>query len=421
MTTRTIPVGTEVAPTAEAELVVAADLSNDPYIPVVSLSNAPEATATPFIEDSAGVGGIPVVTVTAQHILEPEINVESSGTLTNAVATPTSAPTSRAEFLSATVFKKTASASLGISLVAGNDGAIYISKLQPDNPLANSPLRVGDKLLSVNNQSCADLNHHMAASLLRKVEGTVTVLVQNVGGDANLVETMIEKPKQDATVGISVARGIRGTLVVTKVAADGLFAHSLVNTGDKVISINNVSCNQLNPRGAVDVIGKAPRYVTFLTRTLSETGVVVAVSDAPTRMATNYDSPTSRADMVSASEVLVLALDLCRRDIVLLLLIALGNSIFVLLQDQRDRECVCKVLGIALVVFAVIIVVAVISVRDNRSSCDPTVSYCFDCNTVDVCEFGGYSGGQCCYQWVDTCDNDCNQLRSDSLLSSYGV
>jgi hypothetical protein len=93
---------------------------------------------------------------------------------------------------------------------------------------------------------------------------------------------MVEKPDADSIVGIGVKRNARGSLEVSKVSADGLFAHSLVNIGDRVISINNVGCNQLDPIAALDIIRDCPSYITLLTETQHETGVVLAAaSDGP--------------------------------------------------------------------------------------------------------------------------------------------
>jgi hypothetical protein len=97
-----------------------------------------------------------------------------------------------------------------------------------------------------------------------------------VGGDPKRIETMVVKPDANSIMGIGVKRNARGSLEFSKVFAGGLFAHSLVNIGDRVISINKIGCNQLDPITALDIIRES--YITLLTETQHETAVVLAAA-----------------------------------------------------------------------------------------------------------------------------------------------
>jgi membrane-associated protease RseP (regulator of RpoE activity) len=232
----------------------------------VSISGAPEATATAtaIIEDYADESSNHIVSATAEPI--------QTASNTNAV-TPAG---DRAEFLSVTFMKKIAETILGIGLREQSDGSKFVAKLGTGGFLAQSPLRVGDKVLSINGKNCADFDRGATIQLLRQLVGTITIVAQNVGGNPKLVETMVEKPNVDSLVGIGVRRNARGSLEVSKVSAEGLFAHSLVNIGDRVISINNVGCNQMDAAQALDIIRNGPRYVILLTENQHEAAVVLA-------------------------------------------------------------------------------------------------------------------------------------------------
>jgi hypothetical protein len=106
---------------------------------------------------------------------------------------------------------------------------------------------------------------------------------------------MVEKP-------IPILPGIgvdaMPSLEVSKVSADGLFAHSLVNIGDRVLSINRIGCNQLDPVTALDIIRDGHRYITLLTETQHETAVVLAAaSDHPGAFELETAEATSRGIM----------------------------------------------------------------------------------------------------------------------------
>jgi hypothetical protein len=82
-----------------------------------------------------------------------------------------------------------------------------------------------------------------------------------------------------------------------KVSADGLFAHSLVNIGDRVLSINRIGCNQLDVT-ALDIVRDSHRYITLLTETQHETAVVLAAtSDHPGAFELETAEATSRGIM----------------------------------------------------------------------------------------------------------------------------
>lgn len=271
--------GAAARPTATAELVMEEGHLMHPEpsgLPVLAVTDTPEATATAVAEDP---------TATAEHHTDLILSADAepiASTMDLEEGGNSIIPGGRAEFISVTFLKKTAGIRLGIVLRENDDGTKYISKLRSDSPLSFSPLKVGDKVLSINNKCCIDFERGAAAELLRQLVGTITIVAHNIGGNAKLLETMVEKENGDSTVGIGVRRNTRGSLEVSKVSASGLFAHSLVNIGDRLIAVNNVGCNRLDPTTALDIVRSTPRYVTLLTETQHETAfVLAAASDHP--------------------------------------------------------------------------------------------------------------------------------------------
>lgn len=221
--------------------------------------------------DNSTPGDVHIATVEAQ-VMVVDVDIEA----------PSSAhpleTTTRAEFFSATFFKPHATHKLGIHIAADDAGDIRIIRLPETGSVQHSPLRIGDKLLSINGKNCIDMDSGVAGELLRSATGTLTIITHNQGGSSHMAETMVEKPDPTSPVGIGVHQTLRGSLHISKVTATGLFAHSLINVGDRVMAVNQVNCDRMEAATVVQMIRDAPKYVTLLTATQSTAGVVLAAS-----------------------------------------------------------------------------------------------------------------------------------------------
>jgi hypothetical protein len=131
--------------------------------------------------------------------------------------------------------------------------------------------------LSISGKSCFELETATAAQLLlQQATGIVSLVARNAAGSVQYIETMVEKPSPQSPVGIAMKNTEYGSLMISNVVASGLFAHSLLNVGDRVISINNEYCPPgLAVHAAIDMIRDTPRFVFILTETQSRAGVVV--------------------------------------------------------------------------------------------------------------------------------------------------
>jgi C-terminal processing protease CtpA/Prc len=189
----------------------------------------------------------------------------------------------RAEFISAAVIKPSPETELGLSFKMRESGiGLEISAIRPDGLISESgaPLKVGDKVVSVNNFSCDRMDNKHAAKLLREAEGTVTIVLQNSGGDPRMVESMIAKPAPNHPTGIGFAStDSPPQLNVSRIFVDGLFAPSLLSIGDEVVSVNDIPCRELDSAAAADIIKSSPRYVTVKAKKFDGIGVVIATSD----------------------------------------------------------------------------------------------------------------------------------------------
>lgn len=194
-----------------------------------------------------------------------------------------SRPRRRPEFISAAVIKPSPETELGLSFKMRESGrGIEISSISDSGLMAEAgaPVKVGDKIVSVNDYSCDRMDYKHAAKLLREAEGRVTLVVHNIGGDSRLVESMIAKPAPNHQTGIGFSSTESPSqLHISRIFVDGLFANSLLTVGDEVLYINSIPCRELDSATAADIVKTTPEYITIVTRKFEGNGVVIASND----------------------------------------------------------------------------------------------------------------------------------------------
>jgi hypothetical protein len=113
---------------------------------------------------------------------------------------------------------------------------------------------------------------------------------------------MVMKQCAHGRLGIGF-RSRPGKLVISSIAEDGIFAHSLLNASDTCISINGVDCGgNLDATAAAAMIRASPSFIKIVTQTRHETGVVVATSAmAPTISSNTTPAVTYAAGVVESA------------------------------------------------------------------------------------------------------------------------
>lgn len=156
-------------------------------------------------------------------------------------------------------------------------GVLRIVRLKNGCLLASSPLKGGFHLLSINNNWARDWSSRETKKYLDSVVGVVHIVAYNPKGDPNYLQAMVCKPFPREPVGIRLKRAEgRPPLKISGVQEDGLFANSVLNVGDDVISINNIPSTHLLPIVAVDLLKRASTTITILAKTRGSCGVVLS-------------------------------------------------------------------------------------------------------------------------------------------------
>ena len=234
----------------------------------------------------------------------------------------------RPRFISATLHKERASSPVGVEvgLIAG---LLRVTAIQPSSPFDETPIGVGDQILSINNENCSQSSRR-ARELLQQTTGPLMVVVQVDDGNPSLVATMITKPSPNTPVGIAFDQRNQETIHIKRIAPDGLVANSLLNVGDRLVSINDYDFTTAitTPQDASDVIGSSDRVLKIVTRTERTAGVVVFASshrgvDAAPRVATAATA-TARSQRVRTADTTTAGGERCDRKRVVVMFTAVG-------------------------------------------------------------------------------------------------
>ena len=185
----------------------------------------------------------------------------------------------RPAIICVTVLKSKKSSSSAGVLLEEADEVLRIVEIERESLFDETPIMVGDHVLSVNNISCEQMNAARASRLIQRAKGSVTIVVHRPDGDPYLVSTTTMKPEPTCRVGVGV-HIYNGSLRISSIDPSGLFAGSILKIGDKVVSICDISCACMDANAAIELIRQEERTVTIVTWTEAEAGVVVAATKA---------------------------------------------------------------------------------------------------------------------------------------------
>lgn len=129
---------------------------------------------------------------------------------------------------------------MGLSIVGGGNIAchpfgidkpgIFISKIVPDGPASRTNLRVGDRLLRVNNVDVTQMSHDECVDELKRHAHYVNLIVSHDPQPAGLQEVILHRSKPDETLGIRINGGIENKSAnVYDPTDEGIFVVNIIN------------------------------------------------------------------------------------------------------------------------------------------------------------------------------------------------
>lgn len=177
-----------------------------------------------------------------------------------------------------TVTKDTADTKLGISLNEV-DGKVVISDLLPDGLFAGTELQIGLRLVCINNAVVQGLTVPGTIALLKQAEGDVVIMAEKVG----LICVKATKESPTSKIGIGL-KDLQGSVVVSSITEDSLFAGTNLKVGHKIVTINKASCINLNKMEAIALVKEAKGDITLLVEDIGLIGVTVSKESAETKV-----------------------------------------------------------------------------------------------------------------------------------------
>eukprot|EP00538_Stauroneis_constricta_P013261 CAMPEP_0119546404 /NCGR_PEP_ID=MMETSP1352-20130426/838_1 /TAXON_ID=265584 /ORGANISM="Stauroneis constricta, Strain CCMP1120" /LENGTH=606 /DNA_ID=CAMNT_0007591109 /DNA_START=70 /DNA_END=1890 /DNA_ORIENTATION=- len=170
----------------------------------------------------------------------------------------------RPGLISVRVFKDKSSTKLGI--VFGTErNRLHIASLSPNSRLNSTPLRSGDRIVSINGMLCQSLSPQQAADIIGAVNNDyVTILAEVPDGDPNQTALSVFKAKSDERLGVYF-KSKNGCLQLGISKKPGaLGPDPLIRAGDYVVEVNDIPCSGATPKAASALVSNFSVLVTLL-------------------------------------------------------------------------------------------------------------------------------------------------------------
>jgi C-terminal processing protease CtpA/Prc len=176
------------------------------------------------------------------------------------------------------VTKTSPTAKLGIGVNTVN-GVMIFSGVSEDGLFANTALKAGMRVVSINNQLVTGLSKTEAIALFKEAEGEIFVLAEDIG----LKTITVTKTSPEAKVGIGL-KDMFKSVVISTVSPDGLFANSGLKVGHKVISVNKVNCAGMDKRAVISLFKEAESAITIMVEDIGLIGATVNKTTPETKV-----------------------------------------------------------------------------------------------------------------------------------------
>jgi hypothetical protein len=173
-------------------------------------------------------------------------------------------PQLRPSLISVGYFKETPDISMGISFRSIN-GVLQISRINPNGPLVDSPLRKGDIIVAIDNhRNCSRWTSAQMVEYLKSCEGHFTMLFSNPLGDPNLHEVVVYKADESQVLGIVFENDHEKRLKIKTIRSGGLLGKlCALEQGDYVTSINGNPSHLVEADTAKIMVRSTPVLVSI--------------------------------------------------------------------------------------------------------------------------------------------------------------
>lgn len=210
----------------------------------------------------------------------------------------------RPRFISVTAQKPTVDTKMGISFANPTGNKLILLNIAPQGLLGKSPLKAGCILHSINGISTQRYSKSEVTDLVRTLSGAIEILAEDPMGVTSHAVAMIFKPTPRAKVYLSFRSSTEGgrNLVLSRIGSESLFNNSVLNVDDKIIAINKIPCEHVQPSEAVEFTQRNPESVTILVRIGPKNGIVLSHGKAVPGISSSHISPGNQTNDEARTE-----------------------------------------------------------------------------------------------------------------------
>jgi protein scribble len=144
------------------------------------------------------------------------------------------------EYPSEEILINKANGAMGLSIVGGGNVAchpfgiekpgIFISKIVPDGPASKTSLKVGDRILKVNDVDVTQMSHDDTVDELKSNSSKVVLFVSHDPQPSGMQEVLLKRSHPEETLGIRINGGIENKSANPFDASDeGIFVVNIIN------------------------------------------------------------------------------------------------------------------------------------------------------------------------------------------------
>jgi C-terminal processing protease CtpA/Prc len=168
----------------------------------------------------------------------------------------------------ASAFKESPSVKVGIGLKTVKGYAV-ISSLAEDGLFADSDLRIGMRLVSVNGKNCMQMDKMAAIKIFKETEGTLDVMAEEFG----LIGATVVKNSESDKVGIGL-KEVNGDVLISSIYDSGLFTKTDLKNDLRLVSVNEVSVKGLSRNEAIRLFKEAKGSITVMAEDMSTRSLI---------------------------------------------------------------------------------------------------------------------------------------------------
>lgn len=138
--------------------------------------------------------------------------------------------------------------------------------------VALSKLQIGDRVKYINGKKLGpSYNAERATQQIEKVlkrgDGYLSITTGNSEGIDILVQVTVIKSKPTLTYkDLGLIVWYWGTLCVKSISKDSIFHHSVLKSGDAIVSINDIDCQSVTAEGFEHIINELPKEITIVVK-----------------------------------------------------------------------------------------------------------------------------------------------------------